>query len=122
MKQLNTMAGQGDVMLINLDAYTPEQIKEMGFEVCTLEESLDGENVIVTHSESGHHHVIERSKVVQMLISKTNAFIGKLKLEDATTIEHLRSFDTHEAITLPKNVGFKRQREYTPKGYRKAQD
>jgi hypothetical protein len=77
---------------------------------------------VVAHSETGHNHVVlERS--AQMFIDQTNAFIAYLDVADEAVIEHLRSFDTHEALKLPAGkYEVRRQREYIPEGYRRAAD
>lgn len=78
---------------------------------------------IVTHSETGHHHVVaERS--AQMLIDETNTFIGWLRVLEPTELRHLRDRDTHEPYMLePGCYEFRRQREATSEGFwRKAQD
>jgi hypothetical protein len=38
-------------------------------------------------------------------------------------VEHLRSFDTHESISIgPGNYEIRRQRENAPEGWRRAAD
>jgi hypothetical protein len=40
-----------------------------------------------------------------------------------TELKHLRSFDTHESLSIPEGLyRINRQREYTPEGYRRAAD
>jgi len=64
---------------------------------------------------------LERS--AQLLIDKTNEFIAYLSVKEPCEIEHLRSFDTHEAIALePGNYEIRRQRDYMPQGFRRAAD
>ena len=77
---------------------------------------------IVTHSETGHHHVV-KERAAQLLIDETNAFISYLSVSEETALEHLRPFDTHESIALPPgNYEVRRQREYTPEGWRRVED
>jgi hypothetical protein len=46
-----------------------------------------------------------------------------LDVLEPTKINHLRSFDTHESILVPTGKYIvRRQREYTPEGYRRAAD
>lgn len=81
--------------------------------------------LIVAHSETGHHHVIDvkRSKQADLLIHKTNNLIGRLVLGEDCEVKHLRSFDTHETLKLPKGKYVLRyRREYTPEGLRRVQD
>jgi len=77
---------------------------------------------IVAHSETGHHHVID-SRSAQMLIDDANAFIAWLDVATPVVLEHLRSFDTHAPYRLePGKYEIRRQREYVPEGWRRAQD
>ena len=77
---------------------------------------------VLAHSETGHHHVID-SRAAQMFIDQTNEFIAYLDVAEETEIRHLRDFDTHETITVPPGqYEVRRQREYTPEGYRTAAD
>ena len=106
------MAAQGD-MLIKKISKLPEGL--------TPAKSENGK-FIVAHSETGHHHVVlERS--AQLLIDQTNSFIAYLNVLEPCEIEHLRSFDTHAPIAIDKGIyEIRRQREYTPQGFRRAQD
>lgn len=82
----------------------------------------DGEYIVVAHSETGHHHVIE-SRAAQMLIGDTNAFIAWLDVAETTELRHLREYDTHESYQLPPGkYEIRRQREYVPQGWRRAAD
>lgn len=87
--------------------------------------SPENNKLIVAHSESGHHHVIDlvRSKQADMLISKTNELMGRLVLGEDCEVEHLRSHDTHDTLKLEKgNYVLRYRREYTPEGLRRVQD
>lgn len=113
MKTFKEIAAQGDVMFKRVekmpDGLTPA-ISENG-------------KYIVAHSETGHHHtVLEKS--AQLLIDQTNEFISYLKVDEGGAIlEHERSFDTHDRIKFEPGIyEIRRQREYTPEGYRRAQD
>lgn len=81
--------------------------------------------LIVAHSESGHHHVIDcvRSKQADLLISKTNSLMGRLIVANDVKVDHQRGFDTHKSLDLPKGKYILRyRREYTPEGLRRVQD
>jgi hypothetical protein len=83
----------------------------------------EGGKVIVAHSESGHHHVIDRSKAADMLISQTNEFIGRLVVKEDCEVRHLRSHNTHNTLSLTKgNYVLRWRREYTPEGLRRVMD
>lgn len=113
------MQRQGECLFIQVDSFEDNdsdynQVKS------------ENGNLIVAHSESGHHHVIEieRSKSAELLIHKTNNLIGRLIAnDDCTEIKHLRGFDTHETLKLPRGKYVLRyRREYTPEGLRKVRD
>ena len=113
MKTFKNMAAQGDLLLRKIDKL-PEGLKTA---------PVENGKYVVAHSETGHHHtVLERN--AQLLIDETNEFIAYLKVDkEAALIEHERSFDTHETIKVPPGIyEVRRQREYTPEGYRRAQD
>lgn len=105
-------AAQGDLLVTKIDTL-PNGLKKAKAE--------NGKH-IVAHSETGHHHTV-LEKNAQLLIDETNEFIAYLKVSNDTHIEHDRSFDTHAPIELKEGVyEIRRQREYTPEGYRRAQD
>lgn len=105
-------AAQGDLLITKIETLPS------GLKAAKTEKG----KYVVAHSETGHHHtVLERS--AQLLIDETNEFIAYLKVFNDTRIEHERSFDTHAPIELKQGVyEIRRQREYTPEGYRRAQD
>jgi hypothetical protein len=108
---INT-AEQGDVRFERID------------ELPTGLKRADSENgvYIVTHSESGHHHVID-SRNAQLFIDETNAFIAYLNVLEPCELKHLRDHDTHEALAFSPGIyRVRRQREATPEGWRRAQD
>jgi len=82
---------------------------------------------VVAHSETGHHHVIEARPNVR-LFTTDDPMVSYLQVVEAADkvevlIEHLRSFDTHRAIAvLPGNYEIRRQREYSPKGWKMVAD
>lgn len=103
---------QGDLMIRRIDKL-PAAVKKA--------EPEKGRHVLA-HSETGHHHVID-SRNAQLFIDETNQFIAYLSVAETSEIEHLRSFDTHEALRVtPGNYEIRRQREHTPEGWRRAQD
>lgn len=105
-------AAQGDVLFERVETL-PEGL--------VLDKQENGV-FIVTHSETGHHHVID-SKSAQLLIDKTNAFVAYLNVLEPCEVKHMRNFDTHRPIMFDKGVyRVRRQREHTPQGWRKAQD
>lgn len=112
MKTFTDMCAQGDILIRRIDSI-PAGVKP-----------AEAENgvFIVTHSETGHHHVV-KERSAQLLIDETNAFISYLSVSETTNLEHLRPHDTHETIQLPPgNYEVRRQREYVPEGFRRVED
>lgn len=82
----------------------------------------DGGRVIVGHSETGHHHVMtaERTTLYRLPEEIYELF---LVVDQPDELTHLRSFDTHEPIRFEPGIyRVRRQREYTPEGWRRAAD
>lgn len=84
----------------------------------------EGAHYIVGHSETGHHHVLlkERAEVYE---AADDQFVAWIKtLDRPVEIEHKRDYDTHAPIRLEPNRVYevRRQREYVPEGFRRAQD
>lgn len=105
-------AFQGDVMIRRI-ASLPAAL---------VPAKAEGGQYIVAHSETGHHHVV-KERGAQLLIDETNALIAYLRVTDATTLEHLRDFDTHAPLHLPPgDYELRRQREHTPEGWRRVAD
>jgi len=114
MKTFVNQAAQGDLLIRRIDNL-PEGLKPM--------ESEKG-NFIVAHSETGHHHVIAKQPGVEVLCG-VDPLISYLTVIDHTevTLEHLRNFDTHEALVIKGGTyEIRRQREYTPEGWRRVAD
>ena len=103
----NTVCAQGDVLIRRVD-HIPSDAR-----------SVNPENgaLIVTHSETGHHHVMvldreTETPAVQMFGDKNNPLIAWLKVNRPTALEHMRPHDTHEPIMFgPGIYEVRRQRE-----------
>lgn len=122
MKIATNAAAQGDCILRKVKAIPA------GF---TETKRKPGEQIIVTHSETGHHHVVNNDGVRLFEPSDRNgdnALVCYLQMGDVCdfTLEHLRPYDTHEAIQFKGQPGdvfeVRRQREYSPEGWRRVQD
>jgi len=114
MKTFKNIAAQGD-LLIRRIADIPDN---------AISAKADNGKFVVAHSETGHNHVIKAEPGVQYFTTN-DPMIAYLKVIDEveTKIEHLRSFDTHETIKLDAgNYEIRRQREYTPEGWRRVSD
>lgn len=102
---------QGDLLIIRVDSIPDEAVQ--------VEKDHDN-GVIVAHSETGHHHVLERGMVYKM--PSTGQLWAEVK-DRAAELRHYRSYSTHETIELPPgNYILVRQREWTPDGWRRVQD
>lgn len=100
---------QGDVMVQRVDKVPLE--------------AEDAKTSIVAHSETGHHHVATKAKVFSVPDGMT-LYMKALGTE--IDLEHKRPYDTHETIRLLTKPGdvfkIRRQREYTPEGWRRVED
>lgn len=78
--------------------------------------------VVVAHSETGHHHAFPTGSSVE-LFTTTDPLVCYLRCEQSSVLEHLRPFDTHESISFsPGCYEVRRQREWTPEGWRRVED
>jgi hypothetical protein len=105
---------QGDCLLTRV-ASIPSGAKKV--------DPKDGK-FIAAHSETGHDHVIEAKPGVE-LFDTENPLISYLRVieQTETTLEHLRSFDTHESYLLKGGCyEIRRQRQKTPEGWARVQD
>jgi hypothetical protein len=112
MKTFKKMAAQGD-LLIHKIAELPEGLELM---------SPEKNRFVVGHSETGHHHVIPMQGA-QVYRNPQNLFVLFVVVDEATTLEHMRSFDKHETLEIKSGIyQINQQREYTPEGFRRAAD
>jgi hypothetical protein len=116
MKKFTKIAAQGDMMIMRIETL-PSGLEEY---------KPEGNHYVIAHSETGHNHVMEKTAVKaykRQNVTEANIFELFLDVGEESKIEHLRSFDTHETIVVPPGQYIvKRQREYTPQGFRRAQD
>jgi len=118
MKTFDTICAQGDVLFRKVDAL-PAGVAAVA--------ATNG-RVVVTHSETGHDHVMvldrNRSKTPSVeMFGGDNPLVAWIKVNRPTALEHLRQHDTHEPIMFGAGIyEVRRQREYTPEGWRQVQD
>ena len=104
---------QGDVRLVPCDAI-PDGL--------AVQAPEDGKHVLA-HSETGHHHAMAVSPEVTVWDQDDFVSYVENRGENVIELKHFRSFDTHAPIGIPPGkFRVVRQREYTPEGYRLAQD
>jgi hypothetical protein len=79
---------------------------------------------IITHSETGHHHTITAPPSVLQLFGAGDPLVSYMRVDaKSVTLKHERSFDTHEPITITPGIyEVRRQREWSPEGWRRVED
>jgi hypothetical protein len=121
---------QGEV-LIWMKKYAPKSVIEVIAGLKNISEmKLENDQLILGHSETGHHHVLEAvrpqvhiSKAAQALIDQTNDTFIELKLHEDCKLVHLRGHDTHAGFILPAGEYIRGLREeQTPEGWRRVAD
>ena len=112
------MKRQGECLFIHVDEFPDDGPHDVI--------PAQGGRLIVGHSETGHHHVIDLdcSPNAQLLINKENQLMGRLIVGDEPTeVKHLRDHDTHKPVFLEKGNHIVRwRREHTPEGFRRVID
>jgi hypothetical protein len=97
------IAAQGELTITRLDR-APKKIGDI----------VKPENgrLIVGHSETGHHHVVDADCAV---LTRVDEFTAYLNVKKPTQIDHLREHDTHPSIALqPGMYEFRTGREFDP--------
>lgn len=125
MRTFNKTAAQGDVCFRRVDAI-PTGLREV---------YPENGRLVVTHSETGHHHVLEPhynhaedrhtedGMPCAQMFSGDNPLMAWIKVNRPTALIHLRPHDTHEPIMFSPGIyEVRRQREYTPEGWRRVED
>lgn len=79
---------------------------------------------VLTHSESGHHHVVDAVSSIEFFQHEQNNLVAYMVVKRGQpVIKHLRPFDTHEPIRLKSGIyEIRRQIESSPEGFRRAID
>lgn len=118
-KTFKNMAAQGDFIIMRVNKF-PKNL-----------EKINPKNGVYTvaHSETGHNHVMVLDRPDDVVAYKerdvkdVDLYQMFFDVKEPTQIEHLRSFDTHETLSVsPGKYMIRRQREYTPEGFRRAAD
>lgn len=110
-------AAQGEVYIRKVEALP---------EGCSKLETENG-YYIIGHSETGHHHVLDR-KVAEVVAgpAKRNpegmAILYAIVKEPAEVM-HLRTTDTHKSVPLQPGIyEIRPAREFSPEGWRRVAD
>ena len=121
MKTFIRASAQGDVYVRRVDSIPSGLTEQVPNE--------RGE-VVVTHSETGHNHVmvLDRPRgdgvppAIQMFTGD-NPLVAWLQVNRPSALEHQRSNDTHETIAFqPGMYEIRRQREQRPEGWKQVMD
>lgn len=112
MKTFKRVAAQGDLYIVRVDKLP----------VGLTKQAPEHGKHILGHSETGHHHVMDAT-TVELYRLPEEIYECFIVVKEPTALEHLREFDTHEPILHEPGVyKVRRQREYTPEGWRRAAD
>lgn len=110
----NQPVAQGDMLIRKVDNLPDNLLKE---------NAVDGA-FILTHSETGHNHVVKEQSGVTFYQHANDNMTAYLVVDnDDTFVEHLRSNDTHAPLKFSKGIfEIRRQIESSPEGFRRAID
>ncbi len=119
MKTVTKIAAQGDVLFERVDRLPSGAVP-------TKREG----DVVVAHSETGHHHSIADKAVTKYEVpgSALECYLSFDGAPEAGGVDvvHHRSYHTHETLRLLGDTGaiwrVRRQREWSPWGDRMVQD
>lgn len=113
MKTFKDCAAQGDILIRRINQVP----------IDAVEQKDDKGNHVVAHSETGHHHTIQ-ARGVNFYHAANDSMIMYLVVDNEhADLVHNRSFDTHETLRIGKGTyEIRRQREYTPEGWRRIED
>lgn len=115
MKTFSKIAAQGELRFVRLpdDFAIPRKASRV---------AAENGHVIVGHSETGHHHVMDAG-CTTMYRLPDSILDCLLVVDKPDVLKHLREFDTHEPLSFaPGKYRATTAREYTPEGWRKAMD
>lgn len=105
MKTFEKIAAQGEITIVRVTNI------ENGHPL-----ALENGKLIIGHSETGHHHVLEHTRGATVTVSDTapeGMRILHAILKEPNKLIHERGHDTHETIELlPGEYEFRIAREY----------
>lgn len=118
--KLGKPIAQGDVFLFPvLEGEIPTDL---------LNHKPEGKQIIVTHSESGHHHVIDTNVLDRVqnaeMLDTDDPLESWLLVNRPTALRHTKDGpDKHAGVSIPAGKYLiRRQREDSPEGWRRAID
>ena len=111
MNTFENQAAQGDLLLRRINTI-PAAAQRV--------DPTNGRHV-VAHSETGHHHTVPGD--AELWRAPEDPMVCYLRCESPIVLEHHRPWDTHAPIMVPAGTfELRRQREYTPEGWRRVED
>lgn len=111
MKTFKNQAAQGDVLFRRVLEIPTTAVRRTTQDV-----------VVIAHSETGHNHQFNTAHGVEVY-DVGDPLVCYLRIADSALLEHMRPFDTHEALLFGGGTyEVRRQREYTPAGWRRVED
>ena len=87
------VGAQGELTFVRINSFP----KEIGKEVAPEKNGL----LIVGHSETGHHHVLDGECAT---LTRIDVFTQFLNVKKVCEVKHQREFDTHKTIVLQKGM------------------
>lgn len=114
MRTFSKQAAQGEIMIRRVGDLPEDRNTPNGY--TTIDADERG-HIIVGHSETGHHHVIDakHGSVAVMDRPPEGMRILRALIEQPTPLKHLRPTDTHAPIVLePGEYELRIAREYDP--------
>lgn len=121
--EVREVSAQGDVLLRRVDAMPADAVE------------VKPENglLIVTHSETEHHHAIDQRPGIELFQSPVDPLLGWIKIQKQARhadVVHHRPWDTHGTQRLLYSDSpsgevifeIRRQRENSPEGWRPVMD
>ena len=111
-KTISKLAFQGDVCFRRVEAL-PDK--------AALQPRVDG-RIVVAHSETGHDHYLD-AVGVEAFQEPDRPMVCYLRSAMPVEVKHARSWDTHAPLLLAPGIWeVRREREYTPAGFRRVED
>src|SRR5262245_29430678 len=113
MIEVSKLAAQGDVLFRRIERL-PEGVVERP----------TARPMVIAHSETGHHHAIDDLGVRLYEQPLRDPLLCFLAVEGPhADVVHQRPYDTHQTLRLgPGYWEVRRQREWTPEGWRRVED
>ena len=112
MMTFKTTAAQGEITIVRIGDLPKKRAMPAGYTTMKQESG----KFIVGHSETGHHHVLDRTVGVDIAVMDSppeGMKILRAILENPTSLVHLRDHDTHAPIQLlPGEYEFRIAREF----------